>query len=166
MVYGGYGLDILLGSITRTHNDVDLVIYGQDSREDVRPKITTFLTNLIQEATLEVAENDFMLEIDFKSPGLGANIYYVQIDGDPFTSLNVVVKKNGESITNSIKRFPGPVDGVLNDIHIDVQNPHSHLADILYKQRSLVNRPSHEQDIANLRQITDATRVDEILSLS
>ena len=166
VVYGGYGLDILIGSITRTHNDVDLVIYGQDSCEDVRQKITAFLSNLIQEATLEVSENDFMVVIDLHSPGLGANIYYVQTSENPFTNLNKIIKQSGETITNTEKRFPGPVDAVLNDIHIEVQNPHSHLADILYKQRSLVNRQSHIQDIANLRQITDAARVDEILSLS
>lgn len=166
VVYGGYGLDILLGSITRTHNDVDLVIYGQVSRQEASDKISDFLTNLLQNSLVNISENDFMLEIDFKSPGLGANIYYVQIKGDPFQSLNIVVKKNGESITNSIKRFPSPIEGVLEDIHIEVQNPHSHLADILDKQHRLVNRQSHIQDIANLRQITDAARVDEILSLS
>jgi hypothetical protein len=166
VVYGGYGLDILLGSITRTHNDVDLVIYGQTSRQDALHNIKDFLANLVNNSSVKISENDFMLEIDLKSPGLGANIYYVQINGDPYQSLNVVVKKSGESITNSIKRFPSPLEGVLDDIHIEVQNPHSHLADILDKQRTLVNRQSHIQDIANLRQITDADRVDEILSLS
>ncbi len=166
VVSGGYGLDILLGQITRTHNDVDIIIYGQDHREVILPKITNFLSSSIQRATLEITKNDFMVVIDLHSPGLGANIYYVQTSENPFTNLNKIIKQNGEAITNTEKRFPGPVEGLLGDIHIDVQNPHTHLADILFKQRTLTHKPTHDQDIANLRQITDTARVDEILSLS
>lgn len=166
VVYGGYGLDILLGQITRTHNDVDVVIYGKNSREDVRPKITTFLTNSIPNATLRISDNDFMVDIDLNSPGLGANIYYVQTAENPFTSLSTIILNNGKSITNSEKRFPPPVKGKLDEIVIDVQNPHTHLADILYKQRTLAHKSSHDQDISNLRLITDENVVEEIIKLS
>jgi len=166
VVSGGYGLDILLGQITRTHNDVDIIIYGQDSREDIRTKIPNFLTDLIPNATIKISENDFMVDIDLNSPGLGANIYYVQTGDNPFSNLNKVVKKSGEMVTNSQKRFPPPMSGKLEELEIDVQNPHSHLADILFKQRTLLHKSTHDQDIANLRQITSSTIVDEILSLS
>jgi len=166
VVSGGYGLDIFLGQITRTHNDVDIIIYGQDSREDVRPTISTFLTNLIPKASLKVSENEFMIDIDLHTPGLGANIYYVQVAENPFTTLDKVIKQNGETITNSKKRFPQPMKGKLDDLAIDVQNPHTHLADILFKQRTLPHKPTHDQDISNLHLITDQTVVDEIISLS
>lgn len=166
VVYGGYGLDILLGQITRSHNDVDLVIYGQTRREGASQLIQEFIANHVQNSAINVSENDFMVDLDLKSPGMGANIYYVQVSGDPDKSLNEVVKKSGEHIANSETRFPAPLAGVLGDLHIDVQNPHSHLADILCKQRTLNHRLSHDQDIANLRQITDPARVDEIIRLS
>ena len=166
VVYGGYGIDILLGQITRTHNDVDVVIYGQSSRELASTSIQEFLTQLIKECTLKISENDFMVDIDLNSPGLGANIYYVKTVGDPHANLSTIIKRSGEKITNSQKRFPPPISGKLNELEIDVQNPHSHLADILFKQRILVHKPSHSQDIANLRLITDENVVEEIIRLS
>jgi hypothetical protein len=166
VVSGGYGLDILLGRITRTHSDVDIIIFGQESRGGALTKIHTFLANQIPHATFKNSENDFQLVIDLHSPGLGANIYYVQTAISPFTNLNVIIKQNGESITNSAKRFPSPVKGKLDELEIEIQNPHTHLADILYKQRTLTHKPTHDQDISNLRQITDEYVVEEIIKLS
>lgn len=166
VVSGGYGLDILLGQITRTHNDIDLIIYGQSDRSKASTIIQEYLANHTKNATIKISENDFMVDLDFNSPGLGADIYYVQIAESPFTNLSVVIKQTGEHITNSKKRFPPPVMGKLNELEIDVQNPHTHLADILFKQRTKTHKPTHDQDIANLRQITDPVIVDEILSLS
>jgi hypothetical protein len=166
VVYGGYGLDILLGQITRSHNDVDIVIYGQNNRELASHKIQEFLTKLITGCNLKISENDFMIDIDLNSPGLGANIYYVQVFANPFTNLNNVIKRNGETIINTEKQFPPPMKGRLDNLEIDVQNPNSHLADILFKQRTLIHKSTHDQDISNLRQITEVTVVDEIISLS
>ncbi|MEI8232638.1 MAG: hypothetical protein WCG44_02745 [bacterium] len=166
VVFGGYGLDILLGQITRTHNDVDIVIYGHSSRDEASTNIQKFLYKLISGCVLKISENDFMIDIDLSSPGLGANIYYVQTGENPFANLNKVVKKSGEMVINSQKRFPPPITGKLDKLEIDVQNPNSHLADIIFKQRTLTHKPTHDQDIANLRQITSSTIVDEILSLS
>jgi hypothetical protein len=166
VVSGGYGLDILLGQITRTHNDVDIIIYGQSSRNEANTKIQAYLKKLIKKVTLKIAENDFMVEIDPNSPGFGANIYYVQVAGNPYVNLNTIIKQGGEQITNSPKRFPAPIRGKLNDLEIEVQNPHTHLADILYKQGYKPHNSTHDQDIANLRQITHMIVVDEILSLS
>lgn len=166
VVYGGYGLDILLGLITRNHNDVDIVIYGQSTRESASTNIQEFLNQLIKGCTLKISENKFMVDIDLNSPGLGANIYYVQTAESPFTSLSKIITQSGETITNSKKQFPPPVKGKLDKFAIDVQNPHIHLADIISKQRTLVHKLSHNQDIPNLRLITNEAVVDEILNLS
>jgi hypothetical protein len=166
VISGGYGLDILLGQITRSHNDLDIIIYGQSPRKDVIVKMKKYFSNLRKSSSLKISENEFMIDFDLNSPGFGSDIYYVEINNNPYINLNEVIKSNGEKVFNTPKRFPPPVIGKLNDLEIDVQNPNTHLADILFKQQSKPHKLTHDQDIANLRLFADEEIVDEILRLS
>lgn len=166
VVSGGYGLDILLGKITRSHNDVDLIIYGQDKREIYINKVKEYLSTNLEKPVVTIKNETFFVEIDINMSGFGANMYYVQTVKNPYDKLNVVIKLNGEQVVNSEKRFPSPVSGQLNNLSVEVQNPNIHLADILVKQRNQTHRSVHDQDISNLRTITDPAIVKEILDLS
>jgi|GEM_PF-2631537 len=165
VVSGGYGLDILLGKITRNHNDVDIILYGNSVRDDSRKQINDELGKLLSNPQITTKDEDFYLDIDAKSPGFGANIYFVQTVNDPHIDIHRVMKLDGVVVTNTEDRFPSPVVGRLDDLVIEVQNPHTHLADILFKRKKLENRLTHNQDIKNLELLTDKSKVETILAL-
>lgn len=163
VVSGGYGLDGVLGQITRPHNDIDVILYGQKSREDAENLLTDFISSVDDNLLTDIKKNTFTLEVDINSEGLGVNIYNVQTKNDPFINLNEIIKSDGQIIINSEEGFPLPVQGNLEGLVFEAQNPNLHLADILFKRRD-VDQSKHEQDIQNLKQITDPQIVEAILS--
>lgn len=154
VVSGGYGLDILLGKITRSHNDVDILIYGQINREKAQEFVNNFLIINFDNPTISSKDETYYLDIDVNVKGFGANIYYIQTVEDPFETTSKVIKNNGEQITNDPNKFLNPIIGTLSDLQIEVQNPNFHLADILSKQQTQVKRIEHDQDIYNLKLLT------------
>lgn len=95
--------------------------------------------------------------------GLGSDIYYIQVMGNPFDDEKRVVKKDG-SLTEKQKFDTLRVS--LEQITFEAANPTSELVDRLYKREIRGDKPKveHDQDIANLRLITDAKEVDTRLS--
>lgn len=165
VVSGGYGLDILLGKITRSHNDVDVILYGNVNRRSAIEVILAKLAQLIDTPNISTKEEAFFTDIDVNSSGLGANIYFVETVEDPNVDIHRVRKVDGEVVANSEERFPSPVIGKLDGLEIEAQNPNTHLADIIFKRRKQENRAIHDQDLDNLRLITNPDIVERIIKL-
>lgn len=164
VVSGGFGLDGILQTITRPHNDLDVIIYGQANRAQTIKIFSNFFKEQFEKPQISISQNQFLVDIDINAPGFGANIYYVQIINNPFKNLNSIKLQSGKTHVNSEKRFPPPVPAKLNQLKFESQNPNLHLADILFKAK---NKPQtkHKQDVKNLKTITDSKFVTSILSL-
>ena len=168
IVSGGYAADGSLGQITRPHRDVDIQIYGQ---EDEAKQLVNQLIKEIKEEEPSLSDlgvkdkgrQDFYHSFFVEGNGLGSDVYYVQVVGNPFDNKKVVVKKNG---THTEKQEFDTVQVELEGISFEAANPTSELVDILYKReiRGDKPKPEHEQDIANLRLITDAKEVEARLA--
>lgn len=165
VVSGGYGLDILLGVITRNHGDIDLILYGNNPRDKASDTIINHLKQIIDLPKVSTQQEIFYCNINLKSTRLSANIYYVQTVNDPHINIHSVIKLDREVVVNNNDRFPSPVIGRINDLEIEVENPNTHLADILFKRRSQKNRLTHDQDIKNLENVTNRDKVKAILAL-
>lgn len=153
VVYGGYGLDLYLGRITRHHRDLDLVIYGQGDRATARKVLSTYIYRYAKSAIITIKQAEYQLEIDVKFPRFAGTFYYVQTKLDPFSDLRGVVKANGELVINSENRFPPPVIGKIGELEIEVQDQHAHLTDMLYKKGTNMAPTKYDQDIENLKKI-------------
>jgi len=151
VVYGGYGLDLALGRITRHHSDLDLVIYGQADRTTARKLLTNFIYRQAKGAVITIKREEFNLEFKVKFTRFSGDFYYTQTKRSPFADLLQVIKANGEIITNMPSRFPDPVMSKPGDLEIEVQDQKAHLADILYKKGSNLAPSKHDQDIENLK---------------
>lgn len=154
VVYGGYGLDGYLQTITRNHGDIDLVMYGIMPRSEALPKIVDYLTEVLKEVLIESKDNDFLIDIKVKSENIQGNFYYVQTGQDPFIDLKIVIKLDGSIVTNSPEDFPLPVQGKLGNLMVEVQDQSAHLQDIIRKRKNSESCAKHDQDIENLKQIT------------
>lgn len=151
VVYGGYGLDGYLQTITRNHGDVDLVLYGRLPRAQAIAQIVDYLHNAIKGVEVKSKDEDFLIDIKVKSPNISGNFYYVQTVEDPFINLNRVVKTDETIVTNTPTQFPPPVKGKLVDLSVEVQDQSAHLADIIRKRGSDITLSKHDQDIANIQ---------------
>lgn len=151
VVYGGYGLDGYLQTITRNHGDIDLVIYGHSPRSQALASIIKYLNQTINEVEVKSKDQDFLIDIKVKSKSISGNFYYVQTVNDPYHNLNSVIRLDGTQITNSPKDFPPPVKGKLGKFEVEVQNQSAHLADIFRKRGSDTAHPKHDQDIDNIQ---------------
>jgi hypothetical protein len=164
VVSGGYGLDGLLGEITRAHEDLDLIVYGKITREKARKILEEIVEKICSDCQITKAEkNQFYLSIDFNKKGFGLNLYFVQTIKDPSENILRIRLKNGKEHVNSEKRFPLPLEAKVKGLAFESQNPNLHLADILFKTKK-GKKKKHQQDIYNLSQITDKEKVEEILS--
>lgn len=150
VVYGGYGLDGYLQTITRNHGDIDLVIYGIMSRPESLTKIVDYLNKALNVVEIKSKDEEFLIDIKVKCPIFSGNFYYVQTAEDPYVNLYKVVKLDGTIITNSPIDFPGPVVGKLGDLEFEVQDQSAHLADILRKRKTDAVLTKHDQDIENI----------------
>lgn len=164
VVVGGYGLDGVLGKITRPHNDIEMVVYSQIARTKARKLWKNLVLTLFPEASLEIKENQFMVTIDLNACGFGAQLYLVETQDDPYVDLHTLKLKSGIIHTNDRGRFPNPVKGGVDGIEFEVQDPNAHLADILWKRKRDGMLSKHDQDIDNLKLITQVEKVDCILA--
>ena len=165
VVSGGYGLDILLGKITRNHNDIDVILYGNIDRKSAVNVLSKFVKSRLDKPMITIESKVFMESVNVNSVGIGADLYYVQTAVNPFLDLHKIKKLDGEEIINTEERFPSPIKGKIFDISVEVENPNSHLADILFKRKTQPHKPTHDQDITNLALVTDTKKVELILSL-
>ena len=164
IVSGGYAADGSLGQITRPHRDVDIQVYGQ---EDEAEQLVNQLVKEIKEGEPSLSglgvkdkkRQDFYHSFFVEGNGLGSDVYYIQVVGNPFDNEKVVVKKDG---THTERQEFDTVQVELEGVSFETTNPTSELVDILYKReiRNDKPKPEHEQDIANLRLITDAKEVE------
>lgn len=163
VVSGGYGMDFFLNELTRFHGDLDIIIYGKESREDVTAKLNEFVYCYFSKPEIIIKPQEFYLEFDVKDKGFIANIYFVETVEDPKINLKKIRKLNGDIIVNKISEFPVPVLGKIGDFEVEVQDQNAHLADIL-KKRGDINIPNkRDQDIVKLRQVTDPKKVEFLL---
>ena len=163
VVSGGYGLDGILNTITRPHNDLDVIIYSQTSRNKITVLLTQFFKKTFSKVDISIKENKFLVDIDINTDGFDGNFYLVETINDSQNDVNAIKLANGETQINSKQRFPIPVLAKLNGIKFESQDPNLHLADILYKRKK--NKQSkHSQDIKNLKSITKTDVVKSILA--
>ncbi len=148
VVSGGYGLDGAIGQITRNHNDLDLILYGSQSRARARKLFHSACRSLLRVPELVFKEEEFYLECDVKSDIFVGNFYYVQTQNDPYLDLNTVIKKGGSVVVNTPSAFPPPVKGRLEGLEFEVQDQSAHQKDIMAKGGS--NTERHTQDLVNL----------------
>jgi hypothetical protein len=166
VVSGGYGMDFFLNKITRSHNDLDVIVYGKENRVSVIKKLDRFIIGYFPKAKFLTKQETFYIEFDVKNPNFGANIYFVETEEDPFSNLNKVSKLDGEIVINTEDNFPKPVKGKLGDLEVEVQDQNAHLADILVKHGDDKSPSKYDQDIINLRQVTDSKKVELLLKKS
>lgn len=164
IVSGGYAVDGCLGKITRPHRDIDIQIYGQNARSEqlVKKFIDELKTSESAFSRVELknkGRQEFYHSYFAEGNGLGADIYYVQVAGNPFDEEKYVVKKDG-SLTE--RQEYETVKVALKGVTFEAVNPTSELTDKLYKREIRGDKPKleHDQDIANLRLITDAKEVE------
>jgi hypothetical protein len=150
VVSGGYGLDGYLRTITRTHGDLDLIIYGQDNRKNAEQKIREQLETQLKGANISTDSVEFFIEIDVHASKCVGNFYYVETVNNPMTDLSQVKKMDGQVVTNSPSDFPPPVLGKLRDLEIEVQDQGAHLKDILRRRGYDTALGKHDQDIKNI----------------
>jgi len=167
IVSGGYAVDGSIGQITRPHRDIDLQIYGQEDGEEL-------VKNFI--ASVKIGEPSFS-EIELKDKGrqeyyhsffaegneLGSDIYYIRVTGNPFDQEKYIIKKDG---SYSERQAYNSVQVVLEGIVFEAINPTSELVDKIYKRKMRGDAPKlkHDQDIENLKLITNAKIVETRLA--
>jgi hypothetical protein len=150
VVYGGYGLDGYLRTITRSHGDVDVVMYGQSNRQTAEDLLKSFLESQLENAQIVVKPEPFLLELAVKGTNFVGNLYYVETVQDPLQDLTQVRKGDGEVVSNNTNDFPLPLIGKLGDLTVEVQDQNAHLKDIIRKRESSTREFKHDQDIANI----------------
>lgn len=163
VVSGGYGLDGILNTITRPHNDLDIILYGQFPRKKAVQEIEKFVLKHYPQAKITTKLHLFSVSIDINTKGFGCNIYFVQTVNNPFNDINTIKLANGKTQINLETRFPLPIKAKLNKIEFEAENPNLHLADILYKRKN-EKQAKHAQDIRNLKTITNPQIVKLILA--
>lgn len=169
-IHGGYAVDGNLGQVTRPHKDLDMQIYGQDA--DANKAVSSLLSavknkdpELETESTEDKGRQDYYHNLLIRrSNAAGVDLYYIQVDTDPFGEDKVIVKKDGSLSDRQSFGTPNIVN--LEGIAFEAANPTEELVDKLYKRdhRGDTREPKHDQDISNLRLITDATKVEHMLS--
>jgi hypothetical protein len=162
VVSGGYGLDLYLNITTRTHGDIDLIIYGKFNKEEASVKVIEFIKGLFSDAQTALKPEEYYLVCDVKAEGFGANIYLVETTEDPYTNINKIVKSDGQVIENNYEKFPKPLLGHMGKFEIEIQDQNAHLADILIRSGQNTIDAKYKQDIENLKHITDPSKVESI----
>ena len=164
VVSGGYGMDFFLNELTRYHGDLDIIIYGKESRKDVTIKLNEFIDGYFSKPEIIIKPQGFYLEFDVKDKGFIANIYFVETVEDPKINLKKIRKINGEIIVNKISEFPMPVPGEIDGFKLEVQDQNAHLADILKRRGYDKSLTKHDSDILRLSKITDPKKVEFLVN--
>ncbi len=168
IVSGGYAVDGSLGQLTRPHNDIDIQIYGESSQaqevtrqllESVKKKEAEFAQVELEDKGRQEYYHAFFAE----GNGLGSDIYYVQVTEDPFGNKKHVVKKDGsQTKTQHYHTILVTLEGTT----FEANDPTSELVDRRYKReiRGDQPKPQHDQDMTNLKLITDEKAVEAKLA--
>ncbi len=170
VVSGGYAVDGCLGKITRPHADIDMQIYGQsdNSGQLVEQFVEEIKETEPSFSGLEIKDKgrqEYYHTYSVGGDGLWSDIYYVQVTGNPYSKEKYVVKKDG---SHTKRQEYGTTEVTLEGIVFEAVDPTSELVDKLYKREIRGDKPKakHDQDIPNLRLITDAgevnTRLEEM----
>jgi hypothetical protein len=163
VVSGGYGMDGFFGCITRYHRDVDVIVYGMDSHDNGEKKMRDWMNQSMEQAKMTIKNTDFYREIDIEIHGVGSYaLYYVQTQHDPFVTIDDVIRLDGNLVSNTPDHFPHPVPGIIGELFLEVQDQNQHLADIYRKLTHTKNDRKFDQDIANLRLVTDGKVVTRL----
>jgi len=166
IVAGGYAVDGALAQITRQHNDIDLQIYGlaadphlvmQQLLREIQQHADYSDLQLIDKGR-EMYSHAFIL----KSEIVYLDVYYLQTSNDPFEPMKTIVKADG-SMSESHSFETHLV--TLLDVTFEATTADEELADKRYKReiRGDIVRTEHDQDMHNLQQIADDTKVEELL---
>lgn len=167
VVSGGYAVDGSLGKLTRPHGDIDVEIYGNSNNAELVNQLIETIQKeepTFSDTTLLGKERqDYYHSFGVKGKGFGADIYYVQVTGNPFDRDKYVVKKDD---TTTERQEYNTVDVTLDGVSFEAVDPTSELVDKLYKRHIRGDEPKskHDQDIDNLRLITDANEVETRLA--
>jgi len=167
VISGGYATDGALGEITRPHSDIDIQIYGRNgnAEEAVRNLFIHLSEDNLFYADLVLQDKgrkDFYHNFLIEKGWLGADIYYLHVDNDPFDENKVIVKSDGTlSEPHPYSRLTGTLEGV----RFGIQEPLTEIVDKIYKRefRGDEKKEKHEQDIHNLETITDKNEVKQKL---
>ena len=164
IVSGGYAVDGNLDRITRPHGDIDIQIFGQggESEQIIKELVTKVKEDESSLSDMEVRDKgrqEYYHSFLAKGNRLGSDIYYVQVTENPFGTEKHVVKEDG-TITERQEYETEEVN--LEGVTFEAISPAPELVDKLYKREVRGNEPKskHDQDIVNLRLITDAKEVE------
>lgn len=163
VIAGGYSLDLYLSLTTRTHRDVDAIIYGFENREEAIKKLNAYIVTSITGADTSAKHENFYMELDVNAPGYGANFYFVETAEDPYVNHYRVKRFDGQIVENTEDKFPKPRLGKMGKFEVEIQDQNAHLADILVKLDKSKPDPLYDQDIENLKHITDPTKVQSLM---
>ena len=152
---GGYALDSCPHTITRPHNDIDLIIYSCRSRHISEQLIKEFISSNYPDSAISSHSGSFNTSLSINYPGLGVDIYIVETVNHPQKDIHTVKKLDGKMVVNSTADFPLPIKTHLKDIQCESQHPSRQLKDILHKRKIDKSLTKHDQDIENLKLILD-----------
>ncbi len=164
IVSGGYSLDMFLHLTTRTHNDVDIIIYGQENSINAVKKISSFVLSKFSDAVFMAKQESLFTVIGVSSREFGANIYFIETIEDPYKNHHKIKKPDGEVVIYTEHDIPKPSRGKIGDCEFEIEDQNAHLADILRKYKSSVLPGKYNQDVENLKHITDPQRVESLLN--
>ena len=156
IIHGGYAVDGALGKITRPHNDIDVQIFGQGSNtaqaiNGLINKISRQDPSFANLKMIDKGRKEFYHNFVFERPGFGADIYYIQVETNPFASEKVVIKNDG-SKTEAQEWETRQV--ILEGVSFEAQSPEVELRDRLKKRgEGEPIKPKRDQDIANLQHL-------------
>jgi len=163
IISGGYATDGNLGEVTRPHEDIDVQIYGNGDRakstvEDLVEKIAGEDESFSGLRIDDKGRQEYYHWIFTEKKGFGADIYYIQVADDPFADKKRVVRKDG-TLTEAHEFDTGFVE--LEGVSYEAEKPEAILTDMLYKRevRGDELKEKHEQDITNLKRISDMDEV-------
>src|SRR5260221_11159909 len=171
--HGGYAVDGDLGKITRPHNDIDIQVYGQENDANIAVnKLINEIKKLDPDFQIEQLEDKERKEyyhniLIRRSEASGIDLYYIQITTNPFAKEKIIVKNDG-SLSN-VQNFEELDLVKLEGVKFEARNATDELVDKIYKRdyRGDKKDPKYDQDIENLRLITNSSEVKEkVLNLT
>lgn len=169
IIHGGYAVDGNLGVITRPHKDLDIQVYGNESNPqdavhkllaEIKKRDATFQTDPVEDKERQEYYHNLLIR---RSDAVGIDLYYLQVTTDPFGQEKIIVKKDGS--LSDTQSFGVPNIVTLEGISFETVDPVSELSDELYKRehKGYPSQAKHDQDINNLRLITDPEKVKQRL---
>lgn len=169
IISGGYATDANFGVITRYHDDIDMQLYSKNT--DGLIEITKLFQSLGTTdhfykdiSLIDKGIFEFYHQYEVKKDDFHAVFYYLSVITDTFAEEKIIIKKDGSHSPSHIYETIG---GKIGDIRYEIAAPLPELVDKLYKReyRGDPKLEKHEQDIINLRTITDAEEVQKRLEI-